>query len=178
VEPATECQFVRDVPIIAGAALTMIGRRDEGLRLAALPGDPMADRPSASAWQARMATLAGSPAVAKAISEDKALEPRTYGPQHAYALVEALEALEDWGELAAYRPRARSAIAGNAALGPLLDRAEGRARAAAGDSAGARRLLRRSVAGFRRLGMVFEEGRAQDALAALHPQARATMSRP
>ncbi len=171
-EPATECQFVRDVPVIAGAALAMLGRRDDGRDLAALSGDPMTDRDSASAWQSRFATLTGRPALSRAISEDKALEHRTYGPQHAYAFVEALEALQDWEAIAAFKPRARSAIAGNKALRPLLDRAEGRAHAAAGDAVDARRLLRRSIAGFARLGMAYEEARAREALAAIRPSPR------
>jgi hypothetical protein len=175
LEPAIECQFVRDGPVIAGAALAMLGRLDEARELAALPGDPAADLASASAWQARFATLTGQPELALSISVDKALEPRTYGPQHAYALVEALEARCDWAALAEYRPRAAAAIAGNAALGPLLDRAEGRARAASGDARGARRLLRRAATGFGTLGMAYEERRAREALAALDPSVPTTM---
>jgi DNA-binding SARP family transcriptional activator/tetratricopeptide (TPR) repeat protein len=176
LEPAIECQFVRDGPVIAGAALAMLGRLDEARELAALPGDPAADLASASAWQARFATLTGRPELAVSISIDKALEPRTYGPQHAYALVEALEASCDWAALADYRPRATAAIAGNAALGPLLDRAEGGARVASGDARGARRLLRRSATGFGRLGMAFEERRAREALAALVPSTSTRMA--
>lgn len=164
LEPAVECQFVRDGPVIAGAALAMLDRHAEAHRLAALPGDPMADRPSASAWQARFATLTGRPDIARAISVDKALEQRAYGPQHAYALVEALEALEDWPSLSEFLPHAPASIAGNAALRPLVDRARGRALAAAGDLPGARRLLRRSAAAFGQLGMRFEAARAAAAL--------------
>jgi hypothetical protein len=172
LEPAIECQFVRDGPVIVGAALAMLGRTVEGHRLAALAGDPLADRLSASAWQARFATLTGRPEIARAISADKALEHRAYGPQHAYALVEALEALEDWLALTAFLPHARTSIAGNAALSPLLDRALGRARVAAGDLPAARRLLRRSAAAFGRLGMLFEAVRAAAALDATAPQDR------
>ena len=164
LEPAIECQFVRDGPVIGAAALMLLGRTNEARALAELPGDPMADRSSASAWQARYATISGRPEVARDISVDKALERRTYGPQHAFAYLEALEALGDWAAVDAFLPSAKTAVTGNAALRPLLDRAAGRARAAAGDPSTARRLLRRSVAGFRRLGMQPDADRAAEAL--------------
>lgn len=167
LEPAVECQFVRDGPVIAGAALAMLDRHVEAHRLAALPGDPMADRASASAWQARFATLTGRPDIARAIAVDKALEHRAYAPQHAYALVEALEVLEDWHALTEFLPHARASIAGNTALRPLVDRARGRALAAAGDLPAARRFLRRSATAFGRLGMRFEVTRTVAALDAI-----------
>ena len=167
LEPAIECQFVRDGPVIGAAALTMLGRVHEARALAGLPGDPMADRASASAWQARYATISGRPEVAREISIDKALERRTYGPQHAFAFVEALEALADWAAIDAYLPSAKAAVAGNAALRPLLDRAVGQGRAARGDRRMARRLLRRSVASFSSLGMRSDADRAAQALNAI-----------
>lgn len=169
LEPATECQFVRDGPVIAAAALAMLGRTREARDLAALPGDPLADLSSASAWQARFATLAGRPEVAREIAAGKALEQRTYGPQHAFALVEALEALADWPAIREAEPVARRAVAGNAALAPLVDRAMGRAHLAAGELSAARRLLRRAAAGFDGLGMVVEAARARAALDASAP---------
>lgn len=172
LEPAIECQFVRDVPVIAGAALAVAGRLAEGRELAGLSGDPMADRPSASAWQARFATLTGRPEIARDISADKALERRTYGPQHAFALLEALEALSDWAAVKAFVPQARRAATGNRALVPLIDRAMGRARAADGDDRAARRLLGRAVVGFLGLGMQRDEAAARAALQALGPDGR------
>ncbi|MCI0584490.1 MAG: AAA family ATPase [Chloroflexi bacterium] len=167
IEPAVECQFVRDVPVIAGAALAVTGLVGEGRELARLSGDPMTDRSSASAWQARFATLTGRPQDAREISVDKAAERRTYGPQHAYAYLEAVEALEDWDAVEAFLPEARWAVAGNRALAPLIERAIGRACGAAGDTATATRHLRRAAARFGRLGMRREEAAARNALDAL-----------
>lgn len=162
-EPAIECQFVRDGPAIGAAALAVLGRDDEARVVAALLGDPLADRASASAWQSRFATLSGDPATARAISEDKAREGRTYGPQHTFALLEALAALADWEAVDAFLTEARSAVAGNALLGPMVDRVEGQAALAAGDRERAELLLRRSSAAFRRLGAALEASRS-DAL--------------
>ncbi len=132
-DPAIECQFVRDGPAIGAAALTVLGRDGDAREIAGLLGDPLADRPSASAWQSRYATLSGDPATARTISEDKAREGRTYGPQHTFALLEALAALEDWEAAVAFLPEARAAVAGNALLAPMADRVEGQAAIAAGD---------------------------------------------
>jgi DNA-binding SARP family transcriptional activator len=162
-EPAIECQFVRDGPAIGAAVLTLLGRDDEARAIAELLGSPLADRSSASAWQSRLATLSGDPATARVISEDKAREGRTYGPQHTFALLEALAALADWDAVLAFLTEARSAVAGNALLGPMADRVEGQAALAAGDRERGELLLRRSSAAFHKLGAVFEASRS-DAL--------------
>ena len=158
-EPAVECQFVRDGPAIGAAALTVIGRGAKAREVAGLLGDPLADRASASAWQARYATLSGDAPTARAISEDKAREGRTYGPQHIFALLEALAALGDWRAALAFLPEARATVAGNALLGPMADRVEGQAAFAAGDPERGDRLLRSSAAAFRELGAAFEASR-------------------
>jgi len=162
-EPAGECQFVRDGPAIGAATLTLLGRVGEAREIAALLGDPLRDRESASAWQSRYATLSGDPVTARTISVDKALEGRTYGPQHAFALLEALAALEDWDAVLAVVPRARDAVVGNAMLGPLIDRVEGQARMAWGDIQSAVGLLGQAVEGFHRLNAAYEEARAIEA---------------
>jgi len=168
-EPATECQFVRDGPAIGAATLTLLGRPDEAAETASLLGDPLADRDSASAWQARLATLTGQPATARAISQDKALEGRGYGPQHAFALLEALSAQGDWDSARIFLPTAGRTVSGNALLEPMTDRVAGLVALAEGDADHAARRLRRAARGFRRLEVPFEEARSLLALAEALP---------
>ncbi|OGN84787.1 MAG: hypothetical protein A2X23_09910 [Chloroflexi bacterium GWC2_73_18] len=83
----------------------------------------------------------------------------------AAAYLDVLTSQEDWQALRAFLPSARGASGGEAVLGPAVDRAEGVLAAAAGDRAGAETALRRALAGFERLGAVFEVARTQEALA-------------
>jgi tetratricopeptide (TPR) repeat protein len=159
-EPAVECQFVRDGPVIGASALFLLGRRDEAAEVAALLAHPLVAPDSASAWQARHATLTGDPATAVAIAADKALHGRTYGPQHAYALLEALLALGDLDAAEKALAAARLALPGNALLGPMIDRVEGVLRGQAGDQAAAAELLRRAAHGFAERRAPFEQARA------------------
>ena len=102
--------------------------------------------------------------MALALSRDKALTRRAYGPAHAHAVVEALLALEDWEQLEAFLPQARSALDGDALLGPLADRAEGLVAMVRGEHGVASRRLRNSVRGFRRFRVPWEEARSLDTL--------------
>jgi hypothetical protein len=177
VEPAMECQLVRDGPAIAAAVLILLGRTSEAQEVAALLGDPLADRRDASAWQARLALCQGDPETARAIAQDKATEGRVYGPQHAAVLLDALAALEDWTAAAHFLPLARDVLAGNALIGPTADRVEGLVSLAAGDSTTAARSIRRSIRGFRRLKVPFEEARSLEALGRALPTAGAASAR-
>lgn len=168
-EPAVFCQAVRDGPAIGAAVLTLLGRHAEASKLAELLGDPLLDRDSASAWQARQATIGGDPAVARAISQDKGLEGRGYGPQHAFALLEALSVLGEWDAARAFLPVARRTIPGNALLGPMCDRVDGLLKLADGDAGHAAPLLRRAVRGFRRFNIPYEEAQTLEGLARAAP---------
>jgi tetratricopeptide (TPR) repeat protein len=165
LDPATECQAVRDGPAIGATALALRGRSDAAAGLASLLGDPLSD-PSASAWQARYATASGQPALARAIAENRAFERRTYGPQHAFALLEALSALGDLEAAGAFLQEARREVAGNAMLAPLVDRVDGEIRLAAGDRDSAAAMFGAAVTGFGALKSVLEEARAVEWLAA------------
>jgi DNA-binding SARP family transcriptional activator len=176
-EPAMECQFVRDGPVIGALVLTLLGRLDEAHEMAALVGDPLGDLDKASAWQARYAVICGDPQTARTISADKVLERRNHSPQHALALVEALAALRDWEQLTIFLDHAHSAVDGNALLAPVADRAEGLALLARGDQAVAASTLRRSLRRFRELGTPWEEARTLEALAAVLPGAEADAAR-
>jgi hypothetical protein len=166
-DPAVECQFVRDGPVIGATALAHVGELRHARALAAVVGDPMAEPETASAWQARFAVAAGDPETARLISADKFDEGRLYGPQHALALLEALLALEDWAAVAGFLPKARANVPGNALLAPACDRAEGVLHAGAGGRREAARALRRAVDGFERLGVPFEAARTRERLAAV-----------
>ena len=160
-EPAIGCDFVRDGPVIGATVLAHRGDVAGAHALAARAGDPFADLATATAWQARFANAAGDPASARRISTGKAEQGRLYGPQHAQCLVEALTALADWPTLAAFLPTARGAVAGNALLAPVCDRAEGQLLAAAGRQREAEETLRRAVRGFEQLSVPYEAARTR-----------------
>jgi hypothetical protein len=168
-DPAVICHFVRDGPVIGATVLAHRGELERARRLAAMVGDPMQDRDSASAWQALFATASGDPETARQLSVDKAQEPQLYGPQHALALLEALVALEDWASVSEFLPLARARVPGNALLTPACDRAEGLAHAQAGRPHEAVRALRRALARFERLSVPFEAARTREHHAALEP---------
>jgi hypothetical protein len=151
--------------MIGAVVLALTGRAAEGLKMAALVGDPSDDLPSASAWQARYATASGDPATARLISKDKAFEGRTYGPQHVFALLEAVAAESDWVAARELIPHARASAYGNAQLAPLADRIEGLVRLADGNRDRASALLARSAEGFHVLLTPLEEARSLDGLA-------------
>jgi tetratricopeptide (TPR) repeat protein len=168
-DPAVECQFVRDGPVIGAAVLAHRGELAQALELARLVPDPVVEPESASAWQALSAVARGDPEMARSISAEKALEGRTYGPQHALALLEALAALEDWEALAEFLPVARANGDGNALLIPFSDRAEGLLRARHGRKREAGRLLRRALRQFKEMSVPFEAARTQEHLATVEP---------
>jgi hypothetical protein len=166
-EPAAECQFVRDGPLIAASALAHMGQMEQARSLAAVPGDPAADPDTASNWQAWYLVASGDPAAARAIAGPKALKGRSFGPQHAMVLVEALAALQDWSVLDQILPHARAAIAGNALLEPFCDRALGLMTAARGDQRSAIKHLVRALSGFEKFRVQYQATRTRQVMASL-----------
>jgi hypothetical protein len=166
-EPAADCQFVRDGPLIAASALAHMGRTEQARSLAGIPGDPAADPDNASNWQAWYLLASGDPASARAIAGQKAREGRSLGPQYAMVLVEALVALEDWRPLDEFLPHARAATAGNALLEPFCDRALGLMTAACGDHRSARTHLARALNGFEKFKVQYQATRTRQLMAAL-----------
>lgn len=147
-DPAVECPFVRDGPIIGAVVAARSGDLKRARELAALVGDPMAEVDRATAWQARLAVALGEPENARRISAEKALEGRLYGPGHARSLLEALIALQDWSAVEALVPQARRYVAGLAVLGPCCDRAEGLLARSRGDDSTTSTALERALSGF------------------------------
>ncbi|HEV2218093.1 MAG TPA: adenylate/guanylate cyclase domain-containing protein [Candidatus Dormibacteraeota bacterium] len=147
-DPAVECEFVRDGPVLGAVLAARTGDVERARELARLVGDPMNDIEGATSWQARLEVALGDPEKGRQMSRGKALENRTYGPDHARSMLEALCALEDWDALEEFVPLARSQVAGLALLGPCCDRAEGLLASAHRDSPGAVAALERALAGF------------------------------
>lgn len=156
-EPAKECQFVRDGPAIGASALTLLGRGHEASTVAQLLGDPLADRKSASAWQARLAVYQGDPATARAIAHDKALEGRMYGPQHACVMLDVVRLQDDGAAATTFLPFAREAVPGNALIEPTADRLAGWLEIGQGNPTAATRWFRRALRGFSRFKVPYEE---------------------
>ncbi len=150
-DPAVECQFVRDGPILGGLLAARTGRMDRARELATLVGDPYEEIEAASALQARLAVALGEAEKGRRISSGKVLQHTRYAPEHARALLEALIALEAWDELESLIPIARERIPGLAVLGPCCDRAEGVLAGARGDRERAFLTLERAIAGFEAL---------------------------
>jgi hypothetical protein len=144
-----------------------MGEMGQARLLAAIPGDPAAAPDTASAWQAWYLVASGDPDAARAIAGPKALEGRSFGPQHMMVLVEALVALEDWSALDQILPRARAATTGNALLEPFCDRALGLMTAACGDRHSARKHLVRALSGFEKFKAQYQATRTRQVMATL-----------
>ncbi len=163
-DPAVECEFVRDGPVLGALLAAKTGDLQRARELAGLLDDPTTDIDGASAWQARLAVALGEPKKARQISGDKALHNRAYGPAHSRSLLEAICALEDWEALEEFLPRARDQVPGLALLGPCCDRAEGQLASARGDSAGSVAAFERALAGFEALNVRVEADITRGAL--------------
>jgi tetratricopeptide (TPR) repeat protein len=148
LDPAVECDFVRDGPILGGVVAARSGDMNRARTLASLIGDPMAEVERATAWQAMLEVALGRPENARQISSGKALEGRSYGPQHARSMLEALIALQDWDQLERFVLLARRHVPGLAILRPCCDRAEGLVALARGDRMAATAALERAITGF------------------------------
>lgn len=148
LDPAVECDFVRDGPLIGAVVSARSGDFERARELGDLIGDPMVELARATAWHARLEIAFGHPENARQISSGKALEDRSYGPPHARSMLEALIALEGWDELERFVPLARRQVAGLAILEPCCDRAEAMVAFARGDRIAARDGFARALAGF------------------------------
>jgi hypothetical protein len=148
LDPAVECDFVRDGPIIGAVVSARSGDVDRASELAGRLSNPMTEVERATAWQATLEVALGRPENAHQISSGKALEGRSYGPLHARSMLEAIVALEEWGELERFVPLARRHVRGLAILNPCCDRAEGLVARAHGDEMAAAAALERALGGF------------------------------
>ncbi len=150
-DPAIECDFVRDGPILGAVVAVQAGDMQRAAELAALVGDPFADPERSTAWQSKLAVAMGRPADARRLSAGKVLEGTSFGPEHARVMLDALVALRDWPALEQLIPVARRHAAGLAVLGPCCDRAEAVLAVARGDREAASAAFDRAIAGFEAL---------------------------
>ena len=148
LDPALECDFVRDGPIIGAVVSALSGDLGRARELSGMIGDPMAEIDRATAWQSILEVALGRPQNARLISGEKALAGRSYGPGHARSMLAALTALEAWDELEHFVPLARRQVAGLAILGPCCYRAEGVVAIARGQWPAATSALEQALSGF------------------------------
>src|SRR5207248_11743678 len=83
-------------------------------------------------------------------------------PLEAVLMVDALVALHDGEGLRAFLPQAERIRQAVAVLGPAIDRATGLLHLWEGDTTGARPLLERALAEYKRLGNPFEAARTSE----------------
>jgi class 3 adenylate cyclase/tetratricopeptide (TPR) repeat protein len=169
-EPDVTCSAVRGAGLVAARILVERGRGEEAARLVPLPAHvPERIAFANASLLADYALAAGRLDLVKEVVDQMLGMRRGLLSDGVGVVIDGLVALGDWSRLAGFLPLAREISAGIAILGPMSDRAEGVAAAAAGDEALARDRLRAALAGFDRLGAIFEAARTRDALAPLAP---------
>jgi DNA-binding NarL/FixJ family response regulator len=174
------CPYMRSGPLIGALIAGHLGHFDRARELLGLvelsdeePGIP-------EALHARVLVTLGEADAGAALARriiDGGREPSLEENAHeAVSLVEALVALGEWPDLAAFLPIARGRAAMLAILGPVCDRAEGLAAAASGDRDAAVTLLRSALAGFERHGVPYEIARTTASLASALPDGDAMLA--
>jgi hypothetical protein len=178
-EPGIGCPYVRSGVPLAALVLAHQGRFDRAAELAAA-FEPDPDKLGlADAWLARYHVARGEALAGRELAE-QIVGRSVYAEENVFeivAMLEALVALEDWDALAAFLPRARTFVSALVLVEPAGDGAEGLARIASGDREGGEELLRRALAGYERLGVVFEAALTKERLAAVAPKAEASRLR-
>jgi DNA-binding SARP family transcriptional activator len=168
-EPGIGCPYVRSGAPLAAFVLSHQGRFDRAAELAATFEPDPEKLGLADAWLARYHVARGDALAGRELAE-QIIGRSVYAEENVFeiiAMLEALVALEDWDALAAFLPRAREFAGALVLIEPAGDRAEGLARIASGDRVGGEKLLRSALAGFERLGVVFEAALTKERLAAV-----------
>jgi tetratricopeptide (TPR) repeat protein len=168
-EPGIGCCYVRSGPLFAALALAHQGRLERADQLAATLTPDLDGPKLPEALLARYLVARGDPQAGRDLAE-RIVGRAVYAEENAYeilAMLEALIALEDWDALTAFLPQARTFTKTLALVGPASDRAEGLAFIAAGKHAEAEELLQLALAGFERVGVVFETALTKEHLAAV-----------
>ncbi len=178
-EPGIGCVYVRGGAPLAGLVLSHQGRLDRAAEVVAT-FEPDPDKLGlADAWLARYHVARGEALAGRELAE-QIMGRSVYAEENAFevlAMLEALVALEDWDALVAFLPRARSFAGALVLVGPASDYAEALARIASADPVGGEELLRGALAGFERLGVVFEAALTREQLAAVTSAADASRLR-
>jgi class 3 adenylate cyclase len=166
-EPGIGCPYVRAGPLFAALASAHRGDVERADRLAATMTPDLDIPKMPEGLFARYLVVRGDAQGGRDLAE-RTIGRAVFAEENVYeilALLEALVALGDWDALTAFLPQARTFSNALALVGPTSDRAEGLARAAAGERADAEELLRNALAGFANLGVVFETALTKEALA-------------
>ncbi|HEY7273725.1 MAG TPA: BTAD domain-containing putative transcriptional regulator [Actinoplanes sp.] len=173
-EAGVSCPYIRGGPLVGALALA---RRGEERRARALAERVPAnlDHPAqAEVVRAQLAIELGDADTGRELAERLVRLGRRPEaaeiPHEALALVEACEAQGDHDSLFRFLPAARAATGYLAVLAPTCDRAEGLARAAAGNLQPAEALLTRAVAGFDAMSIPLQAARSRERLAEVRPR--------
>ncbi len=168
-EHYASCPYIRGGPLMAALALARLGDVGRARELAAQTPMNLEHPSQAEVVRAQLATELGDPGTARELAETLVRIGRGPSPEEIpherLALVEALEAQGDYDALVRFLPTARAASGYLVVLTPTCDRAEGLARAAAGDTTEAQELLMRAIAGFDRMSVPLQAARSREALA-------------
>ena len=121
-------------------------------------------------WRARLRIAEGDPGEGLRLAREALASSPPWPRLHATLVVlEALSALDDPDELAAFLPDARQDQDGFAMLPPACDRAEGDIAAVRGDPESAGKLWQRSLEAFEALGVPYEAAGTKERLATVSP---------
>jgi DNA-binding SARP family transcriptional activator len=178
-EAGIGCPYVRSGAPLAACVLSHQGRLDRAAELAAT-FEPDPDKLGLpEAWLARYHVARGDAREGRELAE-QIIGRSVYAEENVFeivAMLEALVALEDWDALVAFLPRARAFADALVLVEPAGNGAEGLARIASGDRERGEELLRNALAGYERLGVVFDAALTKERLAAVAPTAEASRLR-
>ena len=167
------CAYLRSGPMVGALALAHGGDLDRAREVAARI-EPDMDQPGLpEALYARVLVATGRPAEGERVARsmvDGGRRPSLEENDHeTLALIEALQAQEDWAALRDFLPAARRRSRALSILGPVCDRAEAMALVADGARERAIPLLRRAADRFARSRVPFELARTMALMAPLVP---------
>jgi DNA-binding SARP family transcriptional activator len=172
-EHNASCPYIRGGPLVAALALARLGEVGRARELATQTPVNLDPPSQAEVVRAQLAIELGDPGTGRELAEQLVRIGRGPSPEEipheALALVEALEAQADHDALLRFLPAARAVSGYLVLLTPTCDRAEGLARAAAGDPAAAGDLLARAIAGFDRMSVPLQAARSREHLARIRP---------
>jgi DNA-binding SARP family transcriptional activator len=167
------CPYIRGGPLVGALALARLGDVRRAEELAARTPLNLDHPTQAEALRGQLAIELGDAGTGRDLAERLVRRGRRPAPEEipheTLVLVEALEAQGDHDALLRFLPAARAASGYLAVLTPTCDRAEGLARAAAGDAGTAEALLTRAVAGFDRMSVPLQAARSRECLARVRP---------
>ena len=172
-EASASCPYIRGGPLVGALALARLGEVRRARELAARTRADL-DHPSqAEVVRAQLAIELGDAGTGRELAERLVRLGRRPAPEEipheTLVLVEALEAQGDHEALLRFLPAARAASGYLAVITPTCDRAEGLARAGAGDARAAKALMTRAVGGFDRMSLPLQAARSREYLAQVCP---------